>query len=109
LGVLLIGSEFFSGGHPIGPNMAGAALLFFTGTQPNRKWMGALWPWAQLAFLIYLVHVLFVEALQSVAIRFGTVRSLPVDLSVWGLSLIISAFAARALLRFESLKWAFPR
>ena len=109
LGVLLIIAEFFTNGHPISPNVAGASLLFFTATQPNRQWMSRFWPWAQLAFLIYLVHVLFVEALQSVAIRFGTVRSLPADLSVWALSLIISALAARILLRFEALKWVFPR
>ncbi len=109
IGAAIVVAEFFSDGHPILPNLAGASLLFFTTTQPNRNWTTALWPWAQLAFLIYLVHVLFVEALQTVVMRFDGTRSLSADLSVWALALLVSALAARGLLRFEKLKWAFPR
>lgn len=109
VGLAVILSEFIYRGRTITANVAGACLLFFTATQPNRTWMNAVSPWAQLAFVIYLVHVLFVEALQSIAIRFGTIRSLPTDLSVWALSLIVSAIAARSFVRFSSLRWAAPR
>jgi surface polysaccharide O-acyltransferase-like enzyme len=101
--------EFVNGGHPIAPHLAGASLLFVTTTQANQKWMHWLWPWAELAFVIYLVHVLFVEALQSVVVRFGGVPSLAADLSVWALSLVLSALAARAALRSRALAWGVAR
>jgi surface polysaccharide O-acyltransferase-like enzyme len=109
VGMTLMLSEFIIQGEPVSANVTGACLLFFTVTQQNRRWMHAVWPWAQLAFAIYLVHVLFVEALQSVAIRFGTIRSLSTDLSVWALSLLVSAIAAKAFLRSNYLSWAVPR
>jgi surface polysaccharide O-acyltransferase-like enzyme len=109
VGLLFLAWELFDDGHPIRPHLAGATILFFTITEPNRKWMTAFWPWAQLAFLIYLVHVLFVEILQTTATRFGGVQSLAADLSVWALSLAVSALAAKAVLRCRAAAWLSPR
>jgi surface polysaccharide O-acyltransferase-like enzyme len=101
--------EFLRGGHPVAPHIAGGALLFFATTQPNRPWMAPVGNWANLAFIIYLIHVLFVEALQVVQSRFGAPPSLPADLSVWALALIASALAARLMLRARVLRWACPQ
>lgn len=109
LGLIFLGWELFDDGHPIRPHLAGASLLFFTTTQANRKWMSAFWPWARLAFVIYLMHVLFVEILQTTAGRFGGVQSLSADLSVWALSLAVSAITAHAISRVRALSWISPR
>lgn len=109
LGLIFLGWEFFDDGHPIRPHVAGASILFFTTTQANRKWMSTFWPWAKLAFVIYLIHVLFVEVLQTAAARFDGVQSLSADLSVWALSLVVSAITANAILRLRALKWVFPQ
>lgn len=108
-GLGCIVAEFWSDGLQLAPHVAGAAFLLFALTQPDRPWMTALQPWAELAFVIYLVHVLFVEGLQAVADRFGGVTSLPADLSVWALSLVASAIVARLLFRSTALAWASPR
>ena len=84
-------------------------MLFFAVTETNRKWMSPFWPWAQLAFLIYLVHVIFVEILQTTATRFGGVQSLAADFSVWALALVVSAITAHAMLRIRALSWISPR
>ncbi len=109
LAITAIGWEFALGVHAIAPHIAGASILFFTTTQTNRDWMAWVWPWARLAFIVYLVHVLFVEALQAVANRFGGVQSLSADLSVWALALVVSAIAAQFLSRFRAMGWFFPR
>ena len=109
IGVFSLFIEFASGIHPLAAHLAGASLLFLTCTQANRDWMKSLWPWAQLAFVIYLVHVLFVEALQAIANRFGSTRSLAADLSVWALSFVFSAVIAKALSLRPSFHWIFPR
>lgn len=108
-GLALLVWEYLDDGHPIRPHIAGAAILFFTVTERNRKWMSTLWPWAQLAFLIYLVHVIFVEVLQTAATRFGGVQSLAADVSIWALALVVSAITAHALLRIRALSWISPR
>lgn len=109
LGLACVLWEFVRGVSQIAPHVTGASLLFFTCTQENRSWMKSVVPWAQLAFLIYLVHVLYVEALQVMASRYGTVRSLSADLSVWALSLVVSAITAKMMLRSRHFSWAFPR
>ena len=103
LAVLAIGWEFVLGTHALAPHVTAAGVLFFTVTQGNRGWMKWTWPWAQLAFVVYLVHVLFVEALQTVANRFGGVQSLPADLSTWALALVVSAIAAKFISRFRPI------
>jgi fucose 4-O-acetylase-like acetyltransferase len=109
IGLGCIVAELWSSDLPVAPHLAGAAFLLFCLTQPDRPWMMAVQPWAELAFVIYLIHVLFVEGLQTVADRFGSVTSLPADLSVWALSLVASAIVARLLLRSNALAWASPR
>lgn len=101
--------EFLRGGHPVAPHVAGAALLFFATTQPNRPWMAPVGNWANLAFIIYLIHLIFVEALQVVQSRFGVPPSLSADLSVWALALVASALAARLMVRARVLRWACPQ
>jgi surface polysaccharide O-acyltransferase-like enzyme len=109
LGLLCVGLELMHRDYTLTPHLAAASFLFFASTQPERKWMNALQPWAEVAFVIYLVHVLFVEGLQMVSERFGGVTSLPADLSVWALSLVASAIAAKILLRVRVLAWASPQ
>ena len=109
VGLISLALEYADDGHPIRPHVAGAAILFFTITASNRKWMSAFWPWAQLAFLIYLVHVVFVEILQTTAARFGGVQTLAADLSVWALALAVSAITAKAISRVPALSWISPR
>ncbi len=109
VGLVCLGMEFALNDYLVFPHLAGASFLFFTSTQVDRKWMAPLRPWAELAFVIYLVHVLFVEGLQTVLDRLGGVTSLPADLSVWALSLVASAIVARVLLRSRALAWASPR
>ena|SRR5688572_6296620 len=108
-GVICLGLEFVHDDYLLFPHLAGAAFLFFTVTQPHRPWMEPLQPWAELAFVIYLVHLFFVEGLQMLSDRFGSDTSLPADLSIWALSLVASAIAAKLLLRLRMLAWAFPR
>ena len=103
LAVLAIVWEFVFGTHALAPHITGAGVLFFTVTQKNRGWMKWTWPWAKLAFVVYLVHVLFVEALQTIANRFGGVQSLPADLSTWALALVVSALAAKFISRFRPI------
>jgi surface polysaccharide O-acyltransferase-like enzyme len=109
LGALGIGWEFYFGLHSLAPHVVGAALLFFTATQANRDWMKPLWPWAKLAFVIYLVHVLFVETLQTLATRSGGGHTLPADVSIWALSLIVSGLTAKFISRSRASEWIFPR
>jgi surface polysaccharide O-acyltransferase-like enzyme len=108
LGLICVGYEFLYGGHAVTPHLAGASLLFFTTTQANRDWMKWVGPWAKLAFIVYLVHVLFVETLQTVAVRFGGVQSLSADLSIWALALVVSMLTARMISRSRAASWAFP-
>jgi len=109
IGLLAIGWDYLEQTHPVAPHVTGASLLFFTMTQQNRGWTSALWPWAQFAFVIYLVHVLFVEALQTIANRFGTGSSLSADLSIWALAFVVSALIAKGSSRFRFLQPVFPR
>jgi len=109
LALAAIAWEFTVGVDALAPHIAGASILFFTTTQANRDWMKGLWPWAQLAFVVYLVHVLFVEALQTVANRYGGVQSLPADLSIWALALVVSVLAAKFISRSRAVAWFFPR
>src|SRR6185503_753876 len=97
------------GVHPLAPHIAGISILFFTITQSNREWMKAVWPWARLAFVVYLVHVLFVEALQTISNRFGDANSLPADLSTWALALAVSVITAKLLSHSRAVSWFFPR
>jgi len=101
--------EFVLGVHALAPHIAGASILFFTTTQANRDWMKWIWPWAQLAFAVYLMHVLFVEAFQTLANRYGGVPSLPADLSIWALALVVSALAAKFISRSRAVACFFPR
>lgn len=109
LALTAIGWEFALGVDAIAPHIAGASILFFTTTQANRNWMKWIWPWTKLAFIVYLMHVLFVEALQSVANRFGGGPSLPADLSIWALALVVSALSAKYISRSRAVGWFFPR
>lgn len=90
------------------PQLAGSALFLFAVTQPARAWMQTLRPWAEVAFVIYLIHVLFIEVLQTIAERFGGVTSLAADLSVWALALVASGMTAQMLLRVRRLRWVVP-
>jgi surface polysaccharide O-acyltransferase-like enzyme len=109
IGLLALGSEFLSPNVHFAPHITGAAFLLFAITQPHRRWMAAVQPWAELAFVIYLIHVLFVEGLQTIVARFGGVTSLPSDLSIWALSLVASAIVAKLIVRAPQLQWASPR
>jgi len=101
--------EFRHGGHAVAPHVAGAALLFVAMTQPNRPWFTPVREWSNVAFAIYLIHVLFVEALQFVQNRFGGVMSPAADLSVWALALVASALTAKFMVRTRALRWACPQ
>jgi surface polysaccharide O-acyltransferase-like enzyme len=101
--------EFFNGGSMVGPHIAGASLLLMSITQPNRRWMPPVAQWANLAFVVYLVHVVFVEGLDVIEQRFGGVDSLSADVSVWALALVASALTAKLLSRVRSFRWAFPQ
>ncbi len=108
-GLLCLAFEFLEWQFHLAPHIAGAAFLLFAITQPARKWMTSVQPWAELAFVIYLIHVLFVEGLQTVVDRFGGVTSLPSDLSIWALSCVASAIVAKLILRSPALAWVSPR
>ena len=108
-GVLCLAFEFIHTGHPLTPHLAGAAFLFVAITQPDRDWMKAVQPWAELAFIIYLIHLVFVEGLQSVAARFGSSTSLPADMSIWALSCVASALFAKFIRRSRHLQWFSPQ
>jgi surface polysaccharide O-acyltransferase-like enzyme len=108
-GVLCLAFELFYAEHPLTPHLAGAGFLFVAITQPDRDWMKAVQPWAELAFIIYLIHVVFVEGLQTVADRFGGVASLPADISVWALSCAASAITAKFIQSSRHLQWLTPR
>ncbi|HEY0552456.1 MAG TPA: acyltransferase family protein [Verrucomicrobiae bacterium] len=109
LAFVAIAWEFVLGVHALAPHIAGASILLFTTTQANRDWMKWIWPWAQLAFVVYLVHVLFVEALQTLANRYGGVQSLSADLSIWALALVVSVLTAKFISRSRAVAWFFPR
>lgn len=101
--------EFWDSGLMVGPHVAGASLLLMSITQPNRAWMTPVAQWANLAFVVYLVHVVFVEGLDVIEQRFGGVDSLSADVSVWALALVASALTAKFLSRMRSFRWVFPQ
>lgn len=87
-----------------GPHVAGASLLFFTCTQPNQPWMRAGWNWAEIAFLVYLSHVAFIEVLKTVAQRYGTGPSVASDLSLWALAFVLSVVTAHYTLELRAFR-----
>ena len=100
--------EFRNGGNSVAPHVAAASLLLVSLTQPNRRWMVPVSQWANVAFIVYLVHVVFVEGLNLIERHFGGVDSLSADVSVWALALVASALTAKLMLRIRSFRWAFP-
>jgi hypothetical protein len=107
--LLCVAWEFRNGGNSVAPHVAGAALLVISITQPNHRWMVPVARWANLVFVIYLIHVVFVEGLDVIEQRFGGVDSLSADVSVWALALVASALTAKLLVRVRSFRWAFPQ
>jgi surface polysaccharide O-acyltransferase-like enzyme len=95
--------EFFNGGSSVAAHLAGAGLLLFTVLQPNYRWTATLAPWADLAFVIYLVHVLLIEVLETVENRFG-IHTLPGDVSLWALAFVGSALIARVIVSYRPLR-----
>ncbi len=104
IGVMFALAELTPLESPIGPHLAGASLLYFTSTQPNRAWMTTGWNWAEIAFLVYLSHVAFIEVLKTVANRFGDGPSVVSDLTVWALSFALSVIVAHYTLELRAFR-----
>lgn len=103
-GILVNIGEFVGFENSLGPHAAGAALLYFTCTQPNSMPALTRWNWAEIAFLVYLIHVLFIEALQTLAARIGGGPSLAGDVSIWALALALSVITAQYTLQFRAFR-----
>jgi fucose 4-O-acetylase-like acetyltransferase len=109
LGLAAAFFEFRGGDSVLASHVAGMSLLIFSLAQPERAWMCRVRPYAEFAFVIYLVHVFFIESLRVVWERLGMSSSLTVDFGLWAVAIVGSVITGKLLSQTRALRWVVPR
>jgi peptidoglycan/LPS O-acetylase OafA/YrhL len=86
-------------------NAAGVWLLLAGIILPPPPGMSRLARWGALAFGVYVVHVLIIEAAQDAMKLAGTRPSLVRDLSIIAFALVASAVTTRVLMYWRWTRW----
>ena len=97
--------EVGAGRCPGVENAAGALLLLVGLALPPTPLLSRLPRWGSLAFGVYVVHVLIVEAAQDAMNLAHTRPSLARDLSIMAFGLLASVVAVRVLMRWRWTRW----
>jgi peptidoglycan/LPS O-acetylase OafA/YrhL len=86
-------------------NAAGVLLLLVGVALPPTPGMPRLARWGALAFGVYVIHVLFVEAAQDAMNLAHTRPSLVRDLSIMAFGLVASVVTVGVLMRWRWTRW----